>query len=97
MDDENAIPFTLNQTKDNGSLQFKVGIAILSRRSLDRIKKDAVFAGFLDYERDQLETNPYHGNLLLKKDIDPRKKTSLRFKLAHAAKVKLREETQQSP
>ena len=39
MDDEHALGFTLNQVKDGGELQFRIGVAILPRAELDRVKK----------------------------------------------------------
>ena len=64
-DDEYSIQFTLKQQK-NGDVQFKVGIAIISRDQLDKLNRRPAIAGILSYERDALENNQYHGNLLLK-------------------------------
>jgi len=66
-DDDAAITHTFNQRKD-GSVQFKVGIAILLRSELDKIKNNPNVRQRFDYERHPLPENPYHGNMLLKTD-----------------------------
>ena len=67
-DDAGAISHTFNQTKEDGTAHFKVGIAILCRSELDRIRNNPNVRQQFDYERYQLPGNPYHGNMLLKKD-----------------------------
>ncbi len=64
-DDDAAINFTLEQTKD-GEIQFKGGIAIISREQVDSLKNLSGIKDTLAYERDPLVDNRYHGNLLLK-------------------------------
>lgn len=69
-DDEDAtIDFTLNQKKENGELQFQAGVAIISREEIDRLSKNPNISGFLSYERQPLEGNPYHGNFLLQENV----------------------------
>lgn len=68
-DDEQAIEFTLNQQKEDGSLQFKGGAAIIPRDEIDRLNKRPTINGLLSYEKQPLEQNPYHGNLLLSKNV----------------------------
>jgi len=65
-DDEGAVELTLNQEKSDGRIQFKGGIAFLNRTSLDAFKKEPIFSKIISYERNQLESNRYHGNLLLR-------------------------------
>ncbi len=67
-DDETVINFTLNQKKDDGTFQFKIGLVILSRIELDQLNKKYVMGGILSYERQTRDDNPYHGNLLLPSD-----------------------------
>lgn len=65
-DDEQAVQFTLNQTKEEiGELHFKAGIALLPRAEIDRIREKCALLDRLSYERYPLEYNPYHGNILL--------------------------------
>ena len=68
-DDEDAIEFTLKQKKDDGTIQFKAGAAIIPREEIDRLSKLSTVKEVLSYERRKLDNNPYHGNLLLKKDV----------------------------
>jgi hypothetical protein len=67
-DDEEAINHTFNQRKDDDSLQFKTGIAILARSELDKVKNNPNVRERFNYERYRLPTNQYHGNILLKTD-----------------------------
>ncbi len=56
----------MEQRKENGELQFKMGVSILPREELDRLNHLPTINGILSYERRPLEGNPYHGNLLLR-------------------------------
>ena len=67
-DDNSALAFTLKQLNDKGEIQFKAGIAVLPRSELDHITKQPSVSGILAYERQPLEDNQYHGNILLKAD-----------------------------
>jgi len=87
MDDEYAIDFTFKQTKKSGELKYGVGIAILPRSELDRIKKNYKFIGYFDYERAKIEGNDYHGNLLLKDKISKYKRDVIRNLLVFAANI----------
>ena len=91
MDDQQAIDFTWRQINaDDGTLQFPVGIAILLLTELNRIKRRHF--GFFDYEREVLEANSYHGNLLLKAGIEKQRKTLVRAALANNSKVHLQKD-----
>jgi hypothetical protein len=71
-DDEGAIIQLLDQRKDDNSIQFKGGIAVLSRNHLDQIISSPSVRGQLSYERREILNNKYHGNLLLQKDVSKR-------------------------
>ena len=84
-DDDKARDFTLDQTKDDAEgerkFQFKVGIAILPCDELKSVKKKYGYSSF-GYERDDKPSNRYHGNLLLKNDLDSGLKDMIRSMLA---------------
>jgi len=65
-DDHEAITFTLSMRHDDGTPQFKGGVAILEKVVIDQVAASAKVAGALSYERESEEGNRYHGNLLLK-------------------------------
>jgi len=65
-DDENSKETLLNQRKENGEFQFKVGYAVVPRSELDHLIHQPTVNGTLSYERSPLENNKYHGNILLK-------------------------------
>jgi hypothetical protein len=81
-DDAGAIEHTFNQTKEDGTVQFKAGIAILSRSELDRLKNNPRLKNRFNYERCCLPTNQYHGNMLLKVDASKQLKRMIAATLA---------------
>ena len=76
-DDACVIAFTLNQTKEDGRLLFRTGVAVLPRHEIDGLAQGPHFRGKLSYERQPQETNPYHGNILLREVSDRSMKQSL--------------------
>jgi hypothetical protein len=72
-DDDSAIGFTLGQTNQDGTLQFKYGVLVLSRYEIDRINNRPQISGILSYEREPLQYNDYHGNLLLAAGVSKKK------------------------
>ena len=68
-DDESVVEFTLSQTKDNGELQFKAGVAIVPRSEIDRLSNLPSVQRLISYERQEYEWNPYHGNILLSSKV----------------------------
>lgn len=65
-DDQSAIQFTLDQRKEGSEeRQFKEGAAILPRYEIDRLNKLATINGRLKYNRQPIQSNSYHGNILL--------------------------------
>lgn len=70
MDDDVSVEFSMDQKKDDGSIQFKAGLAIIPREEIERLSRSpTLMKGILTYERKILDNNPYHGNLLLHKDV----------------------------
>lgn len=68
-DDENAIEFTLNQKKEDGRVQFMAGVVLIPREEIDRLNRRPTVNGVLSYERQPLENNPCHGNILLSENV----------------------------
>jgi hypothetical protein len=95
MDDGGAIDVLLNQKKENGELQFRVGIAMLPRAELDRLKRVHRLNDRFNYERREIEGNPYHGNLRLRRDVQNPLKGMFRSALAIACTIKKREDLPQ--
>ena len=91
-DDQDAIRHTFDQRKDEDTFQFKGGIAILPRSELDRLKYNIHLKNRFDYERCCLDTNKYHGNLLLKTDTSKQMKRTIAGMLALYAQVIKRED-----
>jgi len=65
-DNDGALALTLNQRKQDGQLQFRVGVARLPRIEIDTLSRLPTVNGIISYERSPLPDNTYHGNLLLK-------------------------------
>ena len=84
-DDGDALEFALNQRKDNGELQFRIGVVVIPRNKIDELNMLPTARGNLAYERQPSETNRYHGNILLNKNISKTLKSMLRAGLAMAA------------
>src|ERR1035437_4682842 len=68
-DDDRAVDLILLQKKADDSIQFQAGAAVLNRDQIDRIKNQVQAKNKFNYERKKQPGNPYHGNLLLKKDV----------------------------
>ena len=68
-DDESARQFTLNQKNQEGEIQFKIGVAVIERILLDAISDLPTVNHNLTYEKNPLDGNRYHGNLLLKSNV----------------------------
>lgn len=65
-DESSVMQFTLGQCKNAGELQFRAGVAVLPRSEIDRLNNRPTVRGLLSYERQPLDANPYHGNILIK-------------------------------
>ena len=78
-DDTLVVDLMMKQKKTNDPeiVQYKAGIARYSRESIDRIIKSPAFMGILSYDREPLEGNPYHGNLLTKRTLSNTQKKLL--------------------
>ncbi len=66
-DNDSVIVLMLQQKQDeqDDHFQFKAGVARFQRESIDTISKLPAFRGIVSYEREHLDNNPYHGNLLV--------------------------------
>lgn len=63
-DDDQAVDFTLSMRKTDGLTKFTSGVAILPRESIDTLRRLKNIAPLLNYERQELDDNKYHGNIL---------------------------------
>jgi hypothetical protein len=68
-DDDGALQLIFLQKKDDGTVQFKGGAAVLSRGDLDRLCSNPIVKPQLAYERREIPGNRYHGNLLLSSQV----------------------------
>ena len=69
-DDNKTVQFTLNQKRQDGKPQFKIGVVRLPTNDIDLLNTKPACNGTLSYERRPLDDNPHHGNILLSKTID---------------------------
>jgi len=67
-DDILVAEFTLQQTRQDGTLQFRAGLALLVLEEIERLNQRPMVRGLLGDERQELADNPYHGNILLRSD-----------------------------
>ena len=84
-DCEDALTIALNQKRDNGKLQFAVGVANLNLSFVKQILFSYIEQGQFSYERRSIEGNPYHGNLLISNVIDKKARSLISSGLALAA------------
>jgi hypothetical protein len=81
-DDNNALSFTFCQTKPGSDKYQFIGIVTIHRKKIDYICKLPTIKGALNYERKSIDGNPYHGNLLLSKDISKPARNSIKGTIA---------------
>jgi hypothetical protein len=67
-DDEKAEDFTLHEPLSDGSYHHKGGVARLSLERIDAMRKETPWVGAVEYCREPIANNNYHGNLLLSED-----------------------------
>ena len=81
-DGKGAEDTLFNQERDDGRVQFRFGAAVVCRRELDRVIVKPVVNRQLSYERKKIPENPYHGNLLLNKDVQKRVRNQIAATIA---------------
>lgn len=81
-EDDNALRILFEQRKGTGEIQFKVGGARIPRDEIDRLNKRPMISGFLSYEKQSLEDNPYHGNILIRLGLSKPIESSIKGALA---------------
>lgn len=86
-DDEKAVDFTLNQVKANGEIHFKAGVALVLTEDMERLKRRAPYKDKVDYERNNKDDNPYHGNLLVFQTLSKRIRKALSAYLAVVSEI----------
>jgi len=83
-DDDFVVEFTFNQRKENGEVQFKVGLTSIPREGIDNLNEQPTVNGILAYERQPLGDNPYHGNIMIRADVP---KPTMKKIAAHLASI----------
>jgi len=86
-DDDIVEEFTRDQRKPDDTLHFIKGIVRMIREQIDNIKKNPRYTDFLDYERQPLDNNPYHGNILIKNVLKANGKPDKLFRNEIVAKL----------
>lgn len=81
-DEPEAFRVIASQKKDDGSIQFKGGIAEIERKELDQKLEAQIRIKNLAYERRPTTNNKYHGNLLILNALDKTRKTMIKSQLA---------------
>lgn len=93
-DDEGALKVLLDQHKPfKEEKQFKAGYCVIKRSFLDLMLKPYIDDANFSYERrpvarsveEDIAENPYHGNLLMKNDLDKNVKKNIQHTLATLA------------
>ncbi len=84
-DDKHAVPFTLQTTKNDGSIKYKTGVVRIPLAEIEHINTHPTTRDLLSYERQAIQNNPYHGNILFRQRIDDSMKKKLAASLAVAA------------
>jgi hypothetical protein len=86
-DDEDAVAFTLATRRSDGRLQFLGGVAVILRSELDHICNHPGTRLLFGYERAAIDSNSYHGNLLLSSATPKHAKVQIAATLAMHAHV----------
>lgn len=68
-DNEDVIPFSLDQRNQKGHVMFQAGVVRVPRDECDRISNEPAFLQKVSYERAETPDNPYHGNILIQKNL----------------------------
>lgn len=93
-DDDDSLHLLLGQHKPfKEEKQFKAGYCKIERALIDLMLKQYIDAGRFKYERRPIEANPeqdiqanpYHGNLLMLNDLDKNTKKNIQHSLATLA------------
>ena len=91
MDDDQAIQFTMNQTKVDGSIHFKYGVAILPLNKIEELRNRPGFHAVLNYERQEKQDNPYHGNIIIRSGLHNHQKRLICAGLALGSEILTRD------
>lgn len=84
-DCEEALTTALNQRKPNGKLQFPAGVANLELAKVELFLSAFINQGLFSYERNEIDGNPYHGNLLITGTLDKQSRSLVSSGLALVA------------
>lgn len=82
-DEPESLDLIMSQTKEGtDEIQFKDGVAEISRIEIDEKMKPQIMLKNLLYERRPTPNNKYHGNLLVKNELNRQMKTMIKSQLA---------------
>ncbi len=95
-DQEGVAAFTLQQTKSDGTILFREGLVKIPLEEIKQINKRPSVNNVISYERQPLDNNPYHGNLLIPESISKPTRNQISAAIAIVAS-KLIKEISQSP
>jgi len=71
-DDDESVSLLHQALKTDGSKKYKYGVAKFLTNDIDLVAAYFLVIGSFKYERNKLESNPYHGNLLLSNAVKKR-------------------------
>ncbi len=94
-EDDESVVSTMFQQKKDDEFQFKVGIARVPRESIDHINRLMPIRELISYDREPLDDNLHHGNLLVntKSSNTQRKLVSIQIAM-HVSELIPRDRTQ---
>ena len=72
-----------------GNIQFTVGISEIIKKEFDDRMQPQLVLKNLSYERAPMADNKYHGNILIKGDLDKTMRTMIKSQLALLAQARI--------
>jgi hypothetical protein len=84
-DKEEVLNFTLNFRDEKNQLVFANGAVKLAKDEIDHINTLPSTQDTLLYERDELDENPYHGNIVFRAELSNPKRNMIASILAAAS------------
>jgi hypothetical protein len=90
VDNKCAIAILSEQlNKDRTDKLYKSGVGVFSTKELNHICKSLSYKDNVSYERHPIDTNRYHGNILLKKETSKKRKNMIAATIATMCFIKI--------